>query len=99
MESFYSLLQKNVLNRRRRWSTRAELRYEIVVWIEHTYNRRRRQRALGKLTPVEFELAFTPQLGQPPRNRPHRSPETLSDDPGGINHLTISVAHTPSSAA
>ena len=61
MESFYSLLQKNVLNRRRRWRTRAELRYEIVHWIEHTYNRRRRQRALGTLTPVEFELAFTPQ--------------------------------------
>ena len=60
MESFYSLLQKNVLNRRRRWRTRNELSYEIVVWIEHTYNRRRRQRALGRLTPVEFELAFTP---------------------------------------
>ena len=60
MESFWALLQKNVLNRRR-WRTRAELRYEIVVWIEHTYNRRRRQRALGKLTPVEFELAFAPQ--------------------------------------
>jgi transposase InsO family protein len=60
MESFHSLLQKNVLNRRRRWRTRAELRYEIVFWIEHTYNRRRRQRALGRLTPVEFELAFTP---------------------------------------
>jgi transposase InsO family protein len=60
MESFYSLLQKNVLNRRRRWRTRAELRYEIVIWIEHTYNRRRRQRALGRLTPVEFELAFSP---------------------------------------
>jgi transposase InsO family protein len=60
MESFYALLQKNVLNRRRVWATRSELRYEIVVWIEHTYNRRRRQRALGRLTPVEFELAFTP---------------------------------------
>jgi transposase InsO family protein len=59
MESFYALLQKNVLNRRRRWRTRSELAYEIIVWIEHTYNRRRRQRALGKLTPVEFELAFT----------------------------------------
>jgi putative transposase len=59
MESFYSLLQKNVLNRRRRWATRAQLRYELIYWIEHTYNRRRRQRALGKLTPVEFELAFT----------------------------------------
>jgi transposase InsO family protein len=60
MESFYALLQKNVLNRRRRWRTRSELAYEIVVWTEHTYNRRRRQRALGKLTPVEFELAFAP---------------------------------------
>jgi len=59
MESFHALLQKNVLNQRR-WRTRAELRYEIITWIEHTYNRRRRQRALGKLTPVEFELTFTP---------------------------------------
>jgi len=58
MESFHSLLQKNVLNRRR-WRTRAELHFEIVCWIEHTYNRRRRQRGLGRLTPVEFELAFT----------------------------------------
>jgi transposase InsO family protein len=60
MESFYALLQKNVLNRRRVWATRSELRYEIIVWIEHTYNRRRRQRTLGRLTPVEFELAFSP---------------------------------------
>jgi putative transposase len=58
MESFYSLLQKNVLNRRR-WRTRDELAYAIIYWIEHTYNRRRRQRNLGKQTPVEFELAFT----------------------------------------
>jgi len=57
MESFYSLLQKNVLNRRT-WTTRDELHFEIVHWIEHTYNRRRRQRGLGRLTPVEFELAF-----------------------------------------
>ena len=59
MESFFALLQKNVLNRQR-WATRSELRYEIVHWIEHTYNRRRRQRGLGRLTPVEFELAFAP---------------------------------------
>ena len=58
MESFHALLQKNVLNQRRTWTTRSELRYEIVTWIERSYHRRRRQRALGKLTPVEFELAF-----------------------------------------
>jgi transposase InsO family protein len=58
MESFWALLQTNVLDRRR-WRTRAELEYAIIQWIEHTYNRRRRQRGLGKLTPAEFELAFT----------------------------------------
>ena len=42
------------------WATRSELRYAIVTWIEHTYNHRRRQRGLGRLTPVEFELAFAP---------------------------------------
>ena len=60
MESFFSLLQKNVLNQRR-WRTRDKLRHAIITRIEHTYNRRRRQRALGKLTPVEFELAYASQ--------------------------------------
>lgn len=59
MESFWALVQKNVFNQRQ-WRTRAELHHAIVYWIEHTYNRRRRQRGLGKLTPVEFELAFAP---------------------------------------
>jgi putative transposase len=27
----------------------------IVTWIERTYHRRRRQRALGRLTPIEYE--------------------------------------------
>jgi len=63
MESFFSLLQKNVLNQGR-WASRDELHYAIVLWIEHTYNRRRRQRALGRLTPVEYELAFATQADQ-----------------------------------
>jgi putative transposase len=58
MESFFSLLQKNVLNRRS-WTTREELRIEIVTWIERTYHRRRRQDALGRLTPIEFETIMT----------------------------------------
>ncbi len=41
MESFFSLLQKNVLDRRR-WATRDDLRAAIVFWIESTYRRRRR---------------------------------------------------------
>ena len=54
MESFFSLLQKNVLNRKR-WETRDELRLAITTWIERSYHRKRRQRALGRLTPIEFE--------------------------------------------
>jgi putative transposase len=57
-ESFFALLQKNVLDRRR-WSTRDQLRIAIVTWIERTYHRRRRQRALGRLTLVEFETIYT----------------------------------------
>jgi putative transposase len=58
MESFFSLLQKNVLNQRV-WATRDELRIAIVTWIERTYHRRRRQLRLGRLTPVEFETTMT----------------------------------------
>jgi putative transposase len=60
MESFFSLLQKNVLDRRV-WATREELRIAIVTWIERTYHRRRRQDALGRLTPIEYETIMTPQ--------------------------------------
>lgn len=63
MESFFSLLQKNVLNRRR-WSTREELRIAIVTWIERTYHRRRRQAALGRLTPIEYEAIMTTPASQ-----------------------------------
>lgn len=62
-ESFFALLQKNVLDRRR-WSTREELRIAIVTWIERTYHRRRRQSGLGRLTPVEFEAIMTTRARQ-----------------------------------
>ena len=61
MESFFSLLQNNVLDSRR-WATREDLRLAIVTWIERTYHRRRRQRRLGKLTPVEYEAIMKPAV-------------------------------------
>jgi len=61
MESFFSLLQKNVLDRRR-WTTRHELRLAIITWIERTYHRRRRQARLGRLTPIEYETIMTTQV-------------------------------------
>ena len=63
MESFFSLLQKNVLNRQS-WETREDLRIAIVTWIERTYHRRRRQDALGRLTPVEFEVIMIERADQ-----------------------------------
>jgi putative transposase len=63
MESFFSLLQKNVLDRQP-WRTREQLRIAIVTWIERTYHRRRRQATLGRLTPVEYEAIMTPTAAQ-----------------------------------
>ena len=63
MESFFSLLQKNVLDRRS-WTTREELRIAIVTWIERTYHRRRRQAGLGRLTPIEYEAIMATPAAQ-----------------------------------
>ncbi len=58
MESWFALLQKNVLDRQT-WHTRDQLRIAIVTWTERTYHRRRRQARLGKLTPIEYETIMT----------------------------------------
>ena len=71
MESFVSLLQKNVLNRRR-WTTRQQLRLAIITWIENTYHRRRRQHTLGRLTPTSSRYSNKP-LTRPDRPYPNES--------------------------
>lgn len=58
MESWFSLLQKNVLNRKP-WQTRVQLRAAIVRFALVTYNTRRRQVRLGKMTPVEYEAVYS----------------------------------------
>ena len=63
MESFFGLLQNNVLDRGT-WATREQLRIAIVTWIERTYHRRRRQRSLTRLTPIEFETIMTSPANQ-----------------------------------
>src|SRR5690606_15047845 len=78
-QSFFSLLQKNVLNRRS-WPTREELRIAIVTWIERTYHRRRRQVRLGRLTPIEFETIMNNDLAL--AAGPELSP-IPAPDPGG----------------
>ena len=59
-QSFWSLLQTNVLNQQR-WATRQELRLAIVVWIEPKHHRERAQDTLGGLAPIEFEAKLTEQ--------------------------------------
>ena len=59
MESFFSILQRKVLDTRRTWQTRQDLRLAMVTWIERDYHRRLRQDRLGRLTPVEFETKMT----------------------------------------
>lgn len=80
MESFFSLLQKNVLNRRS-WATREELRIAIVTWIERTYHRRRRQAGPGALAARRVRDHHEPDPGPRgltetvtyPFSRPHWS--------------------------
>src|SRR3954447_13797086 len=72
MESFFALLRKNVLDRQR-WTTRDELRLAIITGIERTCHRRRRQRRLRRLTPVEYET-LTPT----PQQRPNPLPERVN---------------------
>ncbi len=60
MESFFSLLQKNVFDSiAAAGGPAANSPTRSSSGTEHTYNRRRRQSALGKLSPVEFELTFS----------------------------------------
>jgi putative transposase len=77
MESSFSLLQKNVLDRRR-WDTREQLRIAIVTWIERTYHRRQLATATGtqqvgqvKLSPdraadpwMTFYIGELPAIGR-----------------------------------
>ena len=73
MESFFALPQENVLDRQR-WVTREELRLAIITWIERTHHRRRRQRRLGRLTPVEDEtLTHAAAAAQPLPERVNRA--------------------------
>jgi putative transposase len=52
MESFFSLLQKNVRDHQQ-WLTSQDIRLALTTWIEENYHRQRRQRRLGKLTLIE----------------------------------------------
>lgn len=60
MESFWSSMQNELLNRRK-WKTRLELTTAIFDYIEVFYTRQRRHSSLDYVSPVEFELAMKEQ--------------------------------------
>ena len=64
MESFFSLLQTQRARPPAAGPPATQLRIAIVTWIERTYHRRRRQAALGRLTPIEYETIMTPTATQ-----------------------------------
>jgi putative transposase len=53
-ESFFATLKKELIHRRS-WPLKAELRTEVFDYIEVFYNRQRRHRSLGMLSPAQFE--------------------------------------------
>ena len=88
MESFFGLLQNNVLNRHA-WSTRQQLRTAIVTWIERTYHRRRRQRSLSRVTTIEYETIMTAPAVRP-RDLPcHLSVQQTRPSAAGAASLNV----------
>lgn len=61
MESFWGTL-KNELVHHRRYRTRLEAIQEIREYIEIFYNRQRRQKRLGYISPAEYEREYYRQL-------------------------------------
>jgi transposase InsO family protein len=62
MESFWGTLKRELVHHRR-YGTRQEAIQDITEYIEMFYNRQRRQKRLGYLSPVAYEQKFyTEQL-------------------------------------
>jgi len=77
MESFFTLLQKNILDHRC-WATREQLRIAITTRIKRTYHHQHQQTTLNRLTPIEFKATMntpTPPAARPqPATYPCSSP-------------------------
>ena len=65
MESFWGTLQLEILDQRT-WKTRDELANAIFEWIECWYNPERRHSSIGMLSPIDYELRYTPSDHAPP---------------------------------
>jgi putative transposase len=59
-ESFFSTLQRELLDETPRWATRHELALALFEWIEAWYNPKRRHTSIEDLSPIDYETLHTP---------------------------------------
>lgn len=59
-ESFFSTLQRELLDQTPRWASREELALAVFEWIEGWYNPRRRHTSIGSLSPIDYETLHHP---------------------------------------
>jgi putative transposase len=59
-ESFFSTLQRELLDETPRWRSRHELALAVFEWIEGWYNPRRRHTNIGSLSPIDYETLHHP---------------------------------------
>jgi len=62
-ESFFATIKKELIHRCS-WPSKAELRTEVFDYVEVFYNRQRRHRHLGQLSPAQFEATNTTKEDQ-----------------------------------
>lgn len=58
IESFWSTMQRELLDTRAVWDSPEQLGAAIFEWIEAWYNPRRRHTSIGTLSPVDYECAW-----------------------------------------
>lgn len=58
----------------------------ILTWIEKSYHRKRRQRRLGRLTPIEFVTINTGLKAAQQRSTPR-----VNEDPGQFDSGSLSM--------
>ena len=80
-ETVNGLYKTELIRRRGPWRNVDEVELATLGWVTW-FNTTRLHSALGDVPPAEFEHTWADGLG----NRPLRSPESASDEPGGTNH-------------
>ena len=56
-ESFFSTMQRELLDQRVRWESRHQLALAVFEWIEGWYNPRRRHTSVGRVSPIDYEAS------------------------------------------